>query len=356
MARKKVDMTMIAGLVEGTQEQEAPKGFQASTDPNFPVFKTPVNEDILVYIPRVGVRQTENGEVHDVLRSLLHDYREGNNYGSMRCVHGLDGNAHAVYQALGYDGTCPACEASKESWDLYRLKIEAAAKVAGVDPQNDPNNVLKTAKENALKEMAVRNAEEYVTFPVVVIPCSAKNQPAPDALDRLQVFFVHWRKQRYDENFLSTLDVLVNNPGHAAGQFFQWKFTYDSKGKQHTARDSAKNAKYLLIQDNAVREAWQSIAAKGDELASAFTVQKAAEVVVAVQFSYKDDMETDVNKLMRSTRAAIDVANTGAAALPQGTATPQIAGGTAGANPLASFTAQENFGAQAPAGGATPQG
>lgn len=333
MARRMVDISMLEGLVEGSQNQEISKGVRKSIDPKFPVFSTPVGQDILVYIPMVNVVQTENGTDMRVLSSHIHDYTMGRAYGQMRCINGLAGSG--VFDALGYDGTCPACEAMQDVWALYNKKLKAEADKLGIDPQNDPNDSLKSIRERLLREMDIKNPDEYVTFPIVIIPTKGKMTPADDALENLQPVYVTWRKKRYVDKILSQLDTLMTNPGHPAGMFWFWKFTYDTQGKQANARDAAKNAKYNIIQDASALEMLGKFKEACEKAAAEFTLIKAAQVIVANQFMYKEDMETEVNKIMAKTRQFLAMSDiTGGA--PQ-IGVPTVAPQLTGASQLANF-------------------
>lgn len=328
MAKRRVNASMLQTLVKESANQEISRGPKLTYDSNFPVFRTPVNEDIIVYIPKVNLVTDETGSVMNMLESHLHTYQNGNSFGSLRCISGLQ------FDELGYDGTCPACDAMTEVWELYNLKYAKEAQRMAVDPDNDKDNVLQPIRQKLSGEMDVKNPEAYVTFPVVIIPTKAKFVPADDAMDRLEVVYVHWRKQRYDDSIGAALNSMMTNPGHPAGMFWFWKFSYDTKGKQATARDSAKNAKYSIIQENAVLETLAPFVAKAEEKAKDFTVEKAAEVVVATEFLFKEDLEAEVNKVMKKTRTALELAKTGGTpALEAG----QPAGQLGGANPLASF-------------------
>jgi hypothetical protein len=356
MARRTIDISMIQGLVDGSENQELQKGTPRTTDPAFPVFSTPVNLDVLVYIPRTNVVVTENGEIMKTLTAHIHDGKNGKQFTSLRCISGLHGNP--VFDALGYDGSCPCCEGTQDVWELYRLKLNAEAAKLGIDPQNDPADTLKPVREKILQEMDLKGAEEYVTFPIVIIPTKGKMQPADDALSTLQVVYVHWRKKRYDDSILGALDSLMVNPGHPAGLFWFWKFSYDTKGKQATARDSAKNAKYTVIQDATALAMFEPIKAVAEQAASQFTLLKAAEVVVANQFMYKEDIEIEVNKIMAKTRQILELSKMGGAALPAGA---PAGGALPGGNPLQNFGVAQNQGTAldgAPQGnlGGTPAG
>ena len=325
MARK-VDVNLLAQLNAGAEKQEVKKGgFSRTTDPNFPVFSTPVNKDILVYIPMTNVVSTENGSEMKLLNVHTHTYREGNYTGMLRCISGLEGGVYS--EVLGYDGTCPACEAVKDCWALYNRKMEAEAKKLGVDPQNDTGEVLKSVRRKILDEMDMKGTEEYVTFPIVIIPTQEKSiKPTPDALKNLQVQFVVWTKKRYEKNILGALESLMNNPGHPGGMFWIWKFSYDTAGKQANARDSAKNAKYMPITDANFLNAMAPGKAALEQAAAAFTNEKASEVVISNQYMYKEDLDEKVNKIMAKTRNLLSLSEAESLGAP-----------ALGANALANF-------------------
>lgn len=325
MARK-VDVNLLAQLNAGAEKQEVKKGgFSRTTDPNFPVFSTPVNKDILVYIPMTNVVSTENGSEMKLLNVHTHTYREGNYTGMLRCISGLEGGVYS--EVLGYDGSCPACEAVKDCWALYNRKMEAEAKKLGVDPQNDTGEVLKSVRRKILDEMDMKGTEEYVTFPIVIIPTMEKSiKPTPDALKNLQVQFVVWTKKRYEKNILGALESLMNNPGHPGGMFWIWKFSYDTAGKQANARDSAKNAKYMPITDANFLNAMASGKAALEQAAAGFTNEKASEVVISNQYMYKEDLDEKVNKIMAKTRNLLSLSEAESLGAP-----------ALGANALANF-------------------
>lgn len=331
MARRTIDPSMLAGLVEGSMSQEVKKGSSKSIDPNFPVFSTPVNEDIIVYIPKVNVISTENGEEMSVLPALIHDAKIGKQFKSIRCIHGLTGG---FYDQLGYDGSCPSCEGMAEVWELYNAKMAAEAKRMGVDLQNDPNDTMKPIREKLLRDMDLKGAEEFVTFPICIIPTKARFTPADNAEQEIKTVFVQWRKKRYEEKIIKGLDSLINNPGHPAGMFWFWQFTYDAKGKQHTAMDSARNARYSPINDPGFAETFNRFIPICEEQAKEFTILKAAEVVVANQFSFKEDIEAEVGKVLAKTRNQLEVIKLG------GTEALAIEGG----QPASAENALANFG------------
>lgn len=351
MARKAVDPSMLKGLIQGTEGQEVSRASSMTADPRFPVFRTPVNTDVLVYIPRTNVTVGENGEDMGLLTTIMHSWQKGKTFGQLRCMNGLTGG---LYDQLGYTGTCPCCQAMEDVWNLRSAKIDAEAKRLGIDPQNDPTNLLKSVKERANGEMDMKPGEEYVTFPVVLIPLKAPMTPADDALENLQPQFVIWRKKRYEESLMSAFASVMNPPPHPAGQFWLWKFSYDTGGKQANARDSAKNAKYQLISDPSSIAILDKFRTKAEEVAQEFTNVKATEVLYANQFMYAEDLQTEVDGIMAGTRRMLDLIQSGGSMGQPGLeagAVPGLGAGAAEASPLASFGAQPPAGnmGQAPA-------
>lgn len=308
MARK-VDMSLISELNKGAENQVVKGGNAKSIDPKFPVFATPINEDILVYIPKTNVIKTENGEELKLLHSHLHSFVNGKRFGQFRCITGLAGGP---FDQLGYDGTCPACDAMGEVWDLYNKKIATEATRMGVvDPQNDPTDMLKGVKEKARKEMDLQTAEEYVTFPVVIIPQKERFVPTDDAKDTLKVQFVTWRKSRYDKNIGAAVEEGIDGDPleSPAGVFWSWKFTYDTQGKPANARDSAREAKYTVLNTAGKLAGLKKLEKVCEEAAKEFTNEKAIEVIVANQFMYKEDLEAEVGKVMAKTRGLLEASN-----------------------------------------------
>lgn len=326
------DPALLQGLVDGASNQEKQQGGARSIDPDFPVFKTPVNENILVYIPRVNMKIDENGETMRVLPALIHNWKVNKKFGASRCVSGLSGGG---YDTLGYDGSCPYCEAMNDVWELYNKKMAAEGAKRGVDPQNDPGDTLKPVRTIALNEMDLKGAEEYVTFPVVIIPMKAPMTPADDWATSARVEFVVWTKKRYDKHIIGGLSSMLVNPKHPAGLFWLWKFTYDTEGKQATAMNSAKNASYVIIQDAAALNMYAPMIPTLEAKAQPFTLLKAAEVITDNQFMLKSEMDTEVVKIVAKTTQMLDALSTVSTGQLGGGPQAQIQAG--GVNPLGNF-------------------
>ncbi|MNL91165.1 hypothetical protein D3C81_08950 [compost metagenome] len=351
--RRKVDASQLTALVAGTEGQVVSGGVRKTYDPAFPVFGTPINKDVLVYIPRTNVLTTENGEILKMLEFHAHDYTKGKQYGTIRCIHGLQ---NEIFDALGYDGTCPACEAMEGIWDLYNAKLDAACAKNGVNREDDNSETVKSFRSQFSREMDLKKADEYVVFPIVIIPFTGKFVPTEEALETLEPQYVCWKKKRYEECIASEFEALIDPPEHMGGTFMIWRYTYKvDAGKAPNARDSAKNAKFAIVTDAKLLSKYEYLVAKAEEVASPFTVEKAAEVIVAAEFLFKEDIEAEVQSIMKRTNTMLELMQVQEAA-PTGAV--QIAAGSSDVdNALSGFkidTAKGDLGTEATPAGAGP--
>ena len=314
----------LADLIAARSNQTVSKPF-GSTDSNFPLFKTPVGENWLVYIPTLNLVDNGDGtQTNVLLHSASHKYNTGKQFGDITCITGFPSDS-PVAEALGYvdeNGahTCPACDALSECWDLVNAKTEALAKQLGIDPNNDRDERLKPSRTKFMQEMAIQRSAEYVTFPIVMLP-SKNNRPTDDAMEKMQGYFVTMTKQRYEEKVCAGLEALFENPGHIAGRWMTWKFIYDTKGAQPNARDAAKNAQFIIIDNSAAITALQPYVAKAEEIGAKFTNEKALEVLTALQPQTYDEILAITNRVMKETRntlAAMEAGNS-VSALPNST-------------------------------------
>lgn len=313
-----------ADLIAARSSQTVSKPF-GSTDSKFPLFKTPVGENLLVYIPKLNVIDNGDGtETNVLLHSATHKYNTGKQFGDITCITGFPMD-NPVAEALGYvdeNGahTCPACDAISECWDLVNAKTEALAKQMGIDPANDREERLKPSRQKFMQEMAIQRSVEQVTFPIVVLPAK-NNRPTEDAMEKMQGYFVTMSKQRYQEKVCAGLDALYENPGHIAGRWMTWKFIYDTKGAQPNARDAAKNAQFLIIDNSAAINALQPFVEKAEQIGAEFTNEKALEVLTALEPQTYSEIKSVTDRVMKDTRntlAAMEAGNA-AAALPNST-------------------------------------
>lgn len=326
MAMKKVvDPALIGACVAGAENQVISAGTPKSDDPNFPVFRTPLEKDLIVYFPKVCVQNVDGKEVYNPLYSHAHSVRKGaKQYLTYRCISGLSGGA---YESLGYDGSCPFCDGIATCWELYNEKMARKAAELGIDLNNDANDSMKPFRTDFLNEMVIKRAEEYVTFPIVII---SDTGAIPQSLEAatLEAQYVTMRRDTFEQKIMEPLTKQAVPIPHPGGMFFKWCYTYDTKGKQANVRDAAKNAQYLPIVDMGGVTALQPFVQAAEAKAAGFTNTQAAAVVIMNQFYEKADLEKEADLILADTNRTLSVlkgsAPTAAAALPAGGTTATI--------------------------------
>ena len=267
-------LTLTLEQLAKSNEQDINKGNSVVHDPDFPVFPTPIDKKVLVYIPKTT----------ELFTSVVHEVKSGNTFAKVRCVHGLD----EEFAQFGYTGECPFCQKLQTVWDNFDMKMNLKAREVGVDRDNDPDGLLKGTKTKLLREMPIKNAQKYVVVPVVVIGEGSDGK----LYDEGKPYFVFWTWDRWVKKVQSELE----DEG-ALGQsvFMRWSFTYDTKGKQATAMESAKALTTKVISPSEIMKSRQK---EYEELLKDFTTLKAVDNIKALNFYEYKDIEAQANKLV----------------------------------------------------------
>ena len=236
-------------------------------DTDYPVFPTPVNKKVIVYIP----------EVANLFTSVVHDIREGMSYGKVRCINGLADE----FKEFGYTGECPFCKHLHTAWDNFNMKLDLKAKEMNIDKDNDTDGVLKGTRSKLLHEMRIKNPQKYIVVPIVVIGEGTDGRLYDDG----NPYFVFWTYDRWVKKVKEVLD----EEGITSGSvFMRWSFTYDTKGRQATPMESAKALTAKVITPSDEMKARE---AEYKDMLSEFTVLKAVDNIKALNFYTYDDME-----------------------------------------------------------------
>lgn len=269
-----------------------------SIDPNkYPVFETPVNKKLLVYVPN-HVEVDELGEHLRCDRGAFHNVRAGRSFLTIRCTNGI------TEDSVGYDGTCPVCDAIGECWDLYNYELKEQARIKGVSVDDDPNELLKQTKRDLATNMAVKRAEIWITFPIVVVETKeGKLEPKVNEKGLLEgkLQWYSIRESTYKDKWESAFDTMDNN--HPAGSWFIMNFTYDSASGKHDKMNSARNLK-VSYKPMRGYEQWEKY---WDDLSESWDRKAAASTVIANFYLSHDDMRQAVNEAMASTRAKLQM-------------------------------------------------
>lgn len=320
MARKRVDKSMLGALIQGATTQTTSRGFKPTYDEKFEMFRTPLEKAILVYIPKTNVIATEDGETMDYLRSVQHSVNHAKFSESHRCINELSGDG---YEALGYTGTCPLCEANAKSWELFNKKVESWAKSKGIDikKDNSDNKEYEEIRSKYGKELAVSSPDKFSTFPICIINNKHRYyEPADDAMDTIKTVFVQWKEKRVKEKLVAAISQMLNPVDHLGGTLWVWDFQYDTEGGKANPMTAAQKATYTCYEVDAIVAKLNSDKpGTGDNLlkvleqceinAQEYTVETAGEQIKASEFLYFEDVQEIADKAIVETQTLIDAYN-----------------------------------------------
>lgn len=227
-----------------------------SYDKNFPVFEIPVNKKILVYVPNHTDTDADGKVVLRADRFAAHPIIMGRSYMDVRCNAGIES------AELHTDGSCPFCDAVQKSWELYNFEIDALARQRGIDRKTpEGKEAIKEDSKKLLNNRAVKEAVEWLVFPIVVIDtedtADGKSTVVPklDASGHItgKPCYYKIRKSTFVDKFgaaiqayneITNSDLSIDNIG---GQWLILDFTYAVKeGQQPTAMHSAKELKVTV--------------------------------------------------------------------------------------------------------------
>lgn len=331
MATKRpIPQDVLQVALAQAQEQKASTGFSPTLDSNFPVMKPFLNQQIVVYVPNTNTVTVDGKETMQFVNSVRHQVNRGNFTEYVRCIHGLE------LEALGWDGECPLCKATEESWELYNIKLDAEAARQGLaSAKDDPNEVLKTFKTQIGKERAVNKREAYLSYPLVVVPVGADKLPIQGGVP--EVFIHDVRKGRYDDLMDKALKQLLKKPEHPNGLFLIFDYTYDTKGQQPNPRDAGKNLTVTVISSEDHLQHLKPLIPQLEEAAKEFTIEKINSVLVANQFMYKDEVEEIANKVMSPTRLQLAALREGQNQMLNGGGQPALGVPQANGNSLVAY-------------------
>lgn len=279
-----------------------------SYDNDYPVFDVPIDQKVLVYIPNHTVQLADGTVDIRADKFAAHPYTNGREFGNLRCVDSIED------ESLKLDGTCPICEAVNKCWELYNYQYEELAKSRGfVDLKAEATRTaLKDESKKLLEARAIKQAEVWLTFPIVVIECEMGADGKPTTKPKLDaegkiVGHPMWysvREKTYLDKWVSSLESIeINgeNPTHPAGLWATLNFTYQKSGNENAGNPkmlSAKNLKVLFKSPDPNMNEWN---AYFDKMTEGWTPQKAMEVVVLDCVRDMDEIHEAVDTIMKST-------------------------------------------------------
>lgn len=277
--------------------------FNRSNDPeHFPVFSTPKTGVYLVYVPNHFSLDPETEQrVLQQDNVFLHRVNDGSRFGTQyRCVQGI------VSPEDGFDGSCPLCEAAQESFDWYNKAIELREAQYGRAIKGAEDNDAKSIRQHLLEQRPVYLAEDRHVFPIVVIECDQKKY-TPKVVDGNVAYKVYWYECSGNQYAKLEEALKLQEDQCPAGKLFLFDYTYDTKGKEPTARDAARNLSITLLPDS--RGFTPEHFAKFDELTQDWTPAKAIETVKISAFYSVEQYAGLANTVMNAKRVELQSIN-----------------------------------------------
>ena len=330
-----------AALAQSSATQTASSRVEKSYDPAFPVFDVPVNQKVLAYIPK-HIKTNEDGTTDLIMDTFLaHPVRDGRAYHNIRCSNGMH------FPTIGWDGSCPLCNAvTNELWPLYHKEMDALARAQGLNPEApETKEILKPNSKEWLQNRPIREAERWFTFPIVVVECEEGTlNPKMDEKGQLIAHPCYYsiREVTYNDKWVAGFDTLDGvPPTHPGGLWAVLNFTYQPKSGKPDKMGSAESLK-VSYKTNEHLAQW---AEYFDQLTAGWTVEKAMEVVALDAVRPMNELVDITDQVMKADRDKANLYNVMGSAPVQAVPTsadaslqafagaPQIAAPTAPAAP-----------------------
>lgn len=306
-----------AAIARASQAQTggAASGVQKSFDPeNFPVFDIPVNQKVLIYVPNHVTVDSEGVTSMIVDKFAAHPVRDGRTFLDIRCTSGV------VAESLGLHGECPLCECNQEIWSLFNFERDDIARTKGIikDDKNPEafREAMKDDTKKLMDDRAVKPAEVWITFPIVVIDCEEKDgvkttTPKKNAEGKIsgKVYWYQIREKTYIDKWLKGLESAVDAEGneltHPAGQWIILNYTFRDADKVSARDAKMQSAKNLAVSVRPMGDSYNAWATYFDSLTEEWTPKKAQDTCLLNAVRDKAEMTDVTNTVMRPVRDKI---------------------------------------------------
>lgn len=279
-----------------TTERRTP----TSTDPdNFPVFETPVNKKVLIYVPNHTVVNADGVEELRMDKPFIHAVTDGKRFMYYRCTAGVS------IAGTVFNGDCPMCEGCSEPWEFANLQIKEKCRQQGLDPEDTENKDVKSIRSSAFSDRVIKDATRYFTFPIVVI--ETLNDDGKTVVKdekggiKFRPMWYNISESMYADKWAKVLEGMEDEPTHPGGHFFLLNYTYVPKRGEPNKRDSARA---LVVTERKVKVS-ETFIKKLDSITEEWTPDKSAETVIRNQLYAPQDLEEVVDELLQNTRRMI---------------------------------------------------
>lgn len=306
--KKELSAEERQSITQASAKQTGSMSSPKTYDPNYPLFDIPVNKKVLVYIPNHTVVDADG--ISSIRADIFtaHQCKLGKAYVDVRCC------GEVINESLGFDGSCPVCDAVQDCWTLFNHKWKELCKSRGYDPTSpEADEALKADKKELLDDRSIKKAEQYITFPIVVIDCEeGKTIPKKDAQGKITgtPMFYTIRTSTYDDKWMTAFDALEDDSEdgvdhNPAGRWAILNYTYTPKSGNHTKMDSARNLKVSFkTMGDAVYREWEKYF---DEQTKDWTPEVAQDVLVRNSLRDMDEMKEVAEELLKPVREALQM-------------------------------------------------
>lgn len=246
-----------------------------SVDDVISMWRTPVNDRALVYIPNFTRKNADGEPELDTEKAFIHSVRTASGYRQMRATTGLTGLSE-----VGISGDDPLHEVEQKNWEIYNFRLDRKAAKLNADKGSD---ALQETRRNLLNDFSVRPANEYYYFPIIKIETemeagkdthsTRKIVKGEDGKPSVEVYLFRISANWYQTKLLSLLDSMPEG-ATLAGQLYNFSYITGKKTAdlKNPSRDSGLAFNPVIM--NGMADSLDEGALKWlDDQASKFTPQ-----------------------------------------------------------------------------------
>lgn len=275
----KLDDEKTKELKAKLEEQEPVVKRVIANDERIKMWKTPINDRALIYIPNfTRINSETNLPELDTLKAFIYQIKTGAEFLQFRDTTGLTGLTE-----FGVSGNDPLRKVEQENWEIYNAKLEAHAKKLGTTPKHDS---LRDYRSGLINDFSVKPSNDYFYFPIVHLVTTKDAQGNSsvrtsdvvivDGKPKAEVYLYRISGSWFNKFFKPILQTLPEDET-LGGRFYQFSYITDKPTAelQNAARDSGLSFSPSLLPTPVPEE----LASHLDGLASFMTSEHLLESV-----------------------------------------------------------------------------
>ena len=262
----KLDDQQAKELESKLQNQEKKVSRPLAKDENLEMWKTPINDRALIYIPNFTRMDADGNPELATERAFIYAVRTASEYLQLRDTTGLSGLTEA-----GISGNDPLREVEQENWEIYNAKVDAQAKKLNIDKKSES---LKDFRAEVLNNFSVKPSNEYYYFPIVHLVTSKDAQghssvQLEDVINKdgkpvMKPYLYRISKAQFDKMFATIVSTLPKGET-LGGRLYQFSYITGKATSElkNPARDSGLAFTPNLMQnalDEGTKQALDSVA------------------------------------------------------------------------------------------------